>query len=38
MKGGQGPAWDLDHAKPMKGSASREILWLIRQLQAEGRI
>ena len=29
--------WDLDNAKPMRGAASKEVLWLIRQLQAEGR-
>jgi len=30
--------WDLDNAKPMKGAVSKEVLWLIRQLQAEGRL
>jgi hypothetical protein len=30
--------WDLDNGRPMKGAASREILDLIRALQAEGRL
>jgi len=30
--------WDLDNGKPMKGAVSKEVLWLIRQLQAEGRL
>jgi len=30
--------WDLDNAKPMKGAASKEVRWLIRQLQAEERL
>ena len=28
--------WDLDHEKPMKGSASRRILQLIAELASEG--
>jgi hypothetical protein len=28
--------WDLDHQKPMKGSATRRILELIAELEAEG--
>ena len=28
--------WDLDNWKPMKGHASRRVLELIRQLEAEG--
>jgi len=30
--------WDLDNGKAMKGSASRRILALIRQLQTEGQL
>jgi hypothetical protein len=30
--------WDLDNEKPMRGVASKRVLELIRQLQAEGRI
>jgi hypothetical protein len=30
--------WDLDNGKPMKGTASREILALIRALELEGRL
>jgi len=30
--------WDLDSARPRKGSASREIRKLIRLLQSEGRL
>jgi Domain of unknown function (DUF4160) len=30
--------WDLDNQKPMKGVASKRVLALIRQLEAEGRI
>jgi len=30
--------WDLDNQKPMKGVASKRVLELIRQLEAEGRI
>ena len=28
--------WDLDNRKPMKGKASRRVLRLIRELEAEG--
>ena len=28
--------WDLDHQKAMKGAATRRILELIRELEAEG--
>jgi hypothetical protein len=28
--------WDLDNQKPMKGAATRRILELIRELEAEG--
>ena len=28
--------WDLDNQKPMKGSATRRILELISELEAEG--
>jgi hypothetical protein len=28
--------WDLDNQKPMKGVATRRILELIRELEAEG--
>ena len=28
--------WDLDNQKPMKGAATRRILALIRELEAEG--
>jgi hypothetical protein len=28
--------WDLDNQKPMKGTATRRILELIRELEAEG--
>jgi hypothetical protein len=30
--------WDLDSDRPMKGAASKRVLWLIRQLRDEGRI
>jgi Domain of unknown function (DUF4160) len=30
--------WDLDNGRAMKGSASRNVLALIRRLQDEGRI
>jgi hypothetical protein len=30
--------WDLDNKKPMKGAASRRLLDLIRDLEAEGRL
>ena len=30
--------WDLDNGKPMKGAVSKEVLWLIRRLQAEERL
>jgi len=28
--------WDLDNSKPMKGSAPRRVIDLIRELDAEG--
>ena len=28
--------WDLDNSKPMKGSAPRRVIGLIRELDAEG--
>jgi len=28
--------WDLDNRRPMKGTASRDVLQLIEQLDAEG--
>jgi hypothetical protein len=30
--------WDLDNGRPMRGSASRSIVELIRVLQSEGRL
>ena len=30
--------WDLDNEKPMKGNASRRVLRLIRELEAEGLV
>ena len=30
--------WDLDNGKVMKGAVSAEVLRLIRELQAEGRL
>jgi hypothetical protein len=30
--------WDLDNQKPMVGSASRRVLRLIQELEAEGRL
>ena len=30
--------WDLDHQKPMKGAATRRILELIGELEAEGML
>jgi len=30
--------WDLDNKKPMVGGASRRVLRLIGQLEAEGRL
>jgi hypothetical protein len=30
--------WDLDNSKPMKGSAPRRVIDLIRELDAEGLI
>jgi hypothetical protein len=30
--------WDLDNGRPMRGSASRALVGLIRALQAEGRL
>jgi hypothetical protein len=30
--------WDLDHKKPMKGQAPRQVRKLIEQLEREGRL
>jgi hypothetical protein len=30
--------WDLDNRMPMKGDASRQVLALIAELEAEGRL
>jgi hypothetical protein len=30
--------WDLDNGRPIRGSASRSVVELIRLLQAEGRL
>ena len=30
--------WDLDNQKPMKGTASRRIIQLIRNLESEGAL
>jgi len=30
--------WDLDHARPMKGQATKRLLTLIAELDAEGKL
>ncbi len=32
------PKWDLERGRPMTGEPSRRVVWLIGDLQSEGRL